>query len=294
MQDRLQEKKPVASAVPSTSPASAREPLLSKRALTVFGILALFALVAAGYLYLKHTALFPATENAQVQANIVQITPRVTGAVTEVKVQDFAAVKSGDVLVQLDTAPFEAALKLAESRLSIAQQQAAAVTGPQAAPAKANVEQAQIAVDQARADLDHATIKAPADGTVGKVRIQPGEIAKAGVGMFPLVDTAHWWVDANFKETDLARIKPGQTATITIDAYPSQTFSGKVEAISRASNAAFSLMPSENATGSWVKVVQRFPVRIGLTLKPDDPQIGIGASAYVTVDTAEEANSGGK
>ncbi|RUP10516.1 HlyD family secretion protein [Hyphomicrobium sp.] len=292
MQDRLPEKKPVA--VQSVSPASARAPLLSRQALSVLGVLALIALIAAGYFYWQHASLYPSTENAQVQANIVQIAPLVTGPVTEVKVHDFTAVKSGDVLVQLDRAPFEAALKLAESRLSVAQQQATAAAGPQAAAAKANVEQAQIAVDQARTDLDRTTIKAPADGTVGKVRIQPGEIAKAGMGMFPLVDTAHWWVDANFKETDLARIKPGQTATITIDAYPSQKFTGNVEAVSRASNAAFSLMPAENATGSWVKVVQRFPVRIGLTLKPEDPAIGVGASAYVIVDTAEEATSGAK
>ncbi len=291
MQERLPEKKPVA--VQSVGPASARAPLLSKQALSVLGVLALIALIAAGYFYWQHASLYPSTENAQVQANIVQITPLVTGAVTEVKVHDFTAVKSGDVLVQLDRAPFEAALKLAESRLSVAQQ-AATGTGPQAIAAKANVEQAQVAVDQARTDLDRTTIKAPADGTVGKVRIQPGEIAKAGMGIFPLVDTAHWWVDANFKETDLARIKPGQTATITIDAFPSQKFTGNVEAVSRASNAAFSLMPAENATGSWVKVVQRFPVRIGLTLKPEDPAIGVGASAYVIVDTAEEATSGAK
>ncbi|MBS0240417.1 MAG: HlyD family secretion protein [Proteobacteria bacterium] len=291
MQDRFPEKKPVA--VQSVSPASARAPLLSKPALSVLGALALIALIAAGYFYWQHATLYPSTENAQVQAHIVQIAPLETAAVTEVKVHDFTAVKSGDVLVQLDRAPFEAALKLAESRLSVAQQQATG-TGPQAAAAKANVEQAQIAVDQARTDLDRTTIKAPADGTVGKVRIRPGEIAKAGMGMFPLVETSHWWVDANFKETDLARIKPGQAATITIDAFPSQKFTGKVEAVSRASNAAFSLMPSENATGSWVKVVQRFPVRIGLTLKPEDPAIGVGASAYVIVDTAEEATSGAK
>lgn len=293
MHNRSPEKKFAPSAVQSPSPASARAPLLSGRALTALGVLALIAAIAAGYVYWQNAALYPSTENAQVHANIVQITPLVTGPVTEVKVQDFASVKAGDVLVELDRAPFEAALKLAEARLAVAQQQPPA-PGAQPAAGTANAEQAQVAVAQARADLDHATIKAPVDGTVGKVRIRPGEIAKAGMGMFPLVDTATWWIDANFKETDLARIKPGQTATIKIDAFPSQTFTGKVEAVSRASNAAFSLMPSENATGSWVKVVQRFPVRIGLTLKPDDPPIGVGASAYVTVNTAEEANSGGK
>lgn len=293
MQDRLPDKKPVANAVQNNTPASARQPLLSKGALSVIGVLAVIAIIAAGYYYLQHSTLYPSTENAQVQANIIQITPRVSGLITDVKVVDFASVKSGDILVQLDPEPFEAALKVAQSRLTVAQQQPTE-SGPQAAAAKANVEQAQVAVDQARLDLDHATIKAPVEGTVGKVRTQPGEIAKAGMPIFPLVDTAHWWVDANFKETDLARIKVGQTANVTIDAFPSLAFTGKVEAISRASNAAFSLMPSENATGSWVKVVQRFPVRVGLTLRPDDPQIGVGASASVTVDTAGEVNSGGK
>ena len=293
MQDRLPEKKPLASAVQNGTRASAQQPLLSKGALSVIGALAVVGLIAAGYFYWQHSTLHPSTDNALVQANIVQITPLVTGLIIEVKVDPFATVKSGDILVQLDRAPFESALKLAESRLTVAQQQPTG-TGPQAAAAKANVEQAQLAVDQARLDLDHTTIKAPVDGTVGKVRVQPGELAKAGMGMFPLVDTAHWWVDANFKETDLARIKVGQSANITVDAFPSLQLTGKVDAISRASNAAFSLMPSENATGSWVKVVQRFPVRIGLTLRPDDPPIGVGASASVTVDTAGEGNSGGK
>jgi membrane fusion protein (multidrug efflux system) len=115
------------------------------------------------------------------------------------------------------------------------------------------------------------------------------------MSLFPLVDTSTWWVDANFKETDLARIKVGQSATVSIDLFPSREFSGKVEAISRATSSSFSLMPSENATGSWVKVVQRFPVRVALTLQPDDPPIGVGASASVTVDTTTGgADSGAK
>jgi membrane fusion protein (multidrug efflux system) len=111
--------------------------------------------------------------------------------------------------------------------------------------------------------------------------------------LFPLVDTSKWWVDANFKETDLSRIEPGQKATITVDIFPSHEFTGKVESVSPASGAAFSLLPSENSTGSWVKTTQRFPVRVSLTLKPDDPEMRIGASATVTVDTtSRDSNSG--
>jgi membrane fusion protein (multidrug efflux system) len=296
MQDRFSESKPATNGSQIASTAPARPPLLSKGGLAVVGALIVLAVAAAGYAYWRHQTLYPSTENAQVEANIIQVVPLLTGLVTDVKVLEYAAVKAGDVLVEIDHAPLEAALKLAQARLGVAQQQAQAATGPQAAAAKGNVEQAQAAVTQAQAELDHATIKAPVDGTVGKVRIRPGDVAKAGMPLFPLVDTSTWWVDANFKETDLARIKVGQKATITVDIYPSHELSGTVEAISRATSSAFSLMPAENATGSWVKVVQRFPVRIAVTLKPDDPPMGVGASASVTIDTtnADGAVSGAK
>ncbi|HVZ04548.1 HlyD family secretion protein [Hyphomicrobium sp.] len=259
---------------------------------TIAGLVALLALVIAGYVYWNYATLYPSTDNAYVQANIVQIAPLSSGLVTEVDVQEFAHVKSGDVLAKLDPAPFEAALKAAEARLTLAKQQATGAAA-QSPAAKANVDQAQAGVDQARMELDHATIKAPVDGIIGKVRVRPGSIAKAGMPLFPLVDTSKWWVDANFKETDLSRIEPGQKATITVDIFPSHEFTGKVESVSPASGAAFSLLPSENSTGSWVKTTQRFPVRVSLTLKPDDPEMRIGASATVTVDTtSRDSNSG--
>jgi membrane fusion protein (multidrug efflux system) len=256
------------------------------------GLVAILAIIAAGYAYWHHATLYPSTDNAYVQANIVQIAPLTSGLVIEVDAKEFTAVKSGDVLAKLDPAPFEAALKAAEAKLTLAQQQA---TGPaaQSAAAKPNVDQAQAGVDQARLELDHATIKAPIDGVVGKVRIRPGSIARAGMSLFPLIDTSKWWVDANFKETDLERIEPGQKATISIDLFPSHEFSGQVEAVSPASGAAFSLLPAENSTGSWVKTTQRFPVRVSLTVKPDDPQMRIGASASVTVDTTSKGSNSG-
>ncbi len=106
--------------------------------------------------------------------------------------------------------------------------------------------------------------------------------------LFPIVDSANWWVDANFKETDLTRIHPGQKATISVDMYPDHEFSGVVEAVGPASTAAFSLLPPQNASGNWIKLTQRFPVRVSITLKPDDPAMRVGASANVTVDTTDE------
>ena len=139
--------------------------------------------------------------------------------------------------------------------------------------------------------MDHATVKAPLEGTVGKVQIAKGSIVKAGMVALPLVDTSSYWVDANFKETDLERIKPGQPATVTVDLAPSETLRGKVDAISPASVSAFSLLPPENATGSWVKVTQRFPVSISIPSAADHPELRIGASATVTVDTSGLASA---
>jgi membrane fusion protein (multidrug efflux system) len=98
------------------------------------------------------------------------------------------------------------------------------------------------------------------------------------------VETGEVWVDANFKETDLPRIRPGQSARVTVDLLPGRTFKGEVQSLSPASGSAFSLLPPENATGNWVKVTQRFAVRVRV-LDPS-PDLRVGASAEVTLDTA--------
>ncbi len=241
----------------------------------IVSALALLAVAGATYAYWQYATQHPSTDNAYVQANTVQIAPSVSGIVAEVPVKSFATVKAGDPLLRIDLPRFDAALKTAQSRLRAAQSQ------------KAGVEEAQAAVEQARIELDNATIKSPVDGIVGKVSIRPGSMARAGVPIFPIVDSSHWWVDANFKETDLTRIHPGQKATVTVDIYPGHQFSGVVEAVSPASTSAFSLLPPENATGNWIKLTQRFPVRVSLVLKPDDPAMRLGASANVTVDTTD-------
>jgi membrane fusion protein (multidrug efflux system) len=288
------QKNSIKSGAAVSTPTVAPKSGLSRSWPAIASVGAIIAIVAAGYAYWRHSTFYPSTDNAYVQANIVQIAPLTSGLITEVDAKEFTRVKSGDVLARIDPAPFEAALKAAEARLTLAQQQATGAAA-QSPAAKANVDQAQAGVDQARLELDHATIKAPVDGIIGKVRARPGSTARAGVSLFPLIDTSKWWVDANFKETDLARIEPGQKATIFIDLFPGREFSGEVESVSPASGSAFSLLPAENSTGSWVKTTQRFPVRVSLTLKPDDPEMRIGASATVTVDTTnKDADSGAR
>lgn len=151
----------------------------------------------------------------------------------------------------------------------------------------------------ASAGLDKAThervrthVTAPASGWISNVNLRPGSVVQAGTPALALIEDGHWWVDANFKETDLARIKPGQTATIRLDMYPGTKLDGVVESISAGSGSTFSVLPPENATGNWVKVTQRFPIRIRITSEsiPDKP-LRVGGSADVTIDTTETAPS---
>jgi len=152
----------------------------------------------------------------------------------------------------------------------------------------------------ASAGLDKAThervkthVTAPGAGWVTNVNLRPGSVVQAGTPAFAVIEDSNWWVDANFKETDLGRIKPGQKATISLDMYPGMTLDGVVESISAGSGATFSVLPPENATGNWVKVTQRFPVRVRITSTPDpDNPLRLGASATVTIDTAEAAQGG--
>ncbi len=286
-------------AVPSSKapePAASRLRMPSAKLRRLIATLVVVAAMAGGtYWYWRNSVLYPSTDNAYVQANVVRIAPLVSGPVIEVKVQDNARVAAGDELLRIDPAPYQAALDAAQARLDLAQlQQKGAGGGAQGATAKANTDQAQAAVTKAKLDLDNATIKAPVAGTIGNVRIRPGALAQAGASLFPLVDTGQWWVDANFKETELARIAPGQEATVTLDIDPSHVLKGKVESISPASGTAFSLLPAENASGNWVKVPQRFSVRISLDAPPADVPMRVGASASVTVDTTGKGSNGAR
>jgi len=135
-------------------------------------------------------------------------------------------------------------------------------------------------------DLKHTTVKAPAAGIVYQAAsFKPGQYVTTGTPLFTLVETGDTWIDANFKETQLDHMRPGQTATITFDTYPEHTFKATVEAIGAGTGEQFSLLPAQNATGNWVKVTQRIPVQ--LKLKPDEAKLALrtGMSATVSLDT---------
>jgi membrane fusion protein (multidrug efflux system) len=158
-----------------------------------------------------------------------------------------------------------------------AQQQIAAAEA-NARYAEAQVNQAQAQVDAAVLDLSYTTIKAPAAGRVTRKNVQPGQYVQVGQALLAVVP-ADFWVTANFKETQLTHMRVGQPVDIDVDAFPDRTFHGHVESIQAGTGSRFSLLPPENATGNYVKVVQRVPVKITFDHdRSDEKLLGIGMS----------------
>jgi membrane fusion protein (multidrug efflux system) len=142
--------------------------------------------------------------------------------------------------------------------------------------------------DRVALDLTHSEIKAPRAGTVVNFRLQPGEQVKAQAALFSLVADRRPWVEANFKETDLTHVAAGQRATVVLDMHPDLTWEAEVESISPATGAEFAILPPQNASGNWVKVVQRLPVRLRLIERPGEPPLRAGMTAYVSIDTKRQ------
>ena len=177
-------------------------------------------------------------------------------------------------------------------RSPAAQQQIGAVVAnlggnPNIAPDKhPAVQQAQARLDRAKLDLSYTTIAAPSDGIVTRVdQLQVGSYIAASAPVFALVSTSDVWVEANFKEDQLTHMRVGQAATVKVDSYPGKSFAGKVASLSPGTGSQFSVLPPENATGNWVKVVQRLPVRVRLDAVDPAFPLHAGLSADVSVDT---------
>jgi membrane fusion protein, multidrug efflux system len=178
-----------------------------------------------------------------------------------------------------------------ESLRAQARVQLAKLGGDAEAPVERHPDylQAQARLAEAQRQLDHTTLRAPFAGIVTQVStLQPGQYLGAATPAFALVSSDHVWVDALPKETDLTHVKPGDKATVTVDTYPGVTWTGEVESISPASGSTFSVLPAQNASGNWVKVVQRIPVRIRIVEPAGGPPLRAGMSAVVSIDTGHE------
>jgi membrane fusion protein (multidrug efflux system) len=224
---------------------------------------------------------------AQVQLNAAQQTLNIRQATYD---RQSALVKQG---VNSNSALDDSKLALqgAQAALDQAKQQVAAATAALAGDPQIETDKhpavlaALAAVESAQRNLGKTKVVAPADGIVANVaNLNAGQFVAAGTTIASLVETDGTWIEANFKETQLADMKVGQPASVSIDAFPGK-IQGTVESLGAATGSEFSLIPAQNATGNWVKVVQRIPVRIKLTADAEETLLKTGMSATVAVDT---------
>ncbi|WP_309567488.1 HlyD family secretion protein [Coxiella-like endosymbiont] len=193
--------------------------------------------------------------------------------------KQFVSRAEGDLAIKnLDVA--KAALTAAKKQL-----QELIVKRGQINDRNAQLRLAKAAIKKSRLDLEYTHVVAPADGFIANFSLRRGDNVNSYQVLFALIEDKVWWATANFKETQLENIRSGQSATIKIDMYPDQVFLGHVVSISEDSGTSFSLLPPENTSGNWVKVTQRFPVKILITDQKPNYPLRLGASSTVTIDT---------
>lgn len=283
---------------------------MSKESLTKKNILISIgaaAILAAGW-FVWNYVMYVTTDNAQIEGHFVMLAPKVGGYIIKVNIQEGQRVKKGDVLVEIDPRDYENTFRQVSGELTSIEarkndaermyrritqlknqgavsQQQYDTTSSTYNETKAKWDAVSAQVAQAQLNLANTKIVAPSDGFIAKKSVEIGQLAAPGIPLIGFVDANERWVTANFKETDLSSIKPGAKVKIEVDAIGGRSFEGKVEAISSATGATFTLLPPDNATGNFTKVVQRVPVKIGLDqLKEGDAEIlRVGLSAYVKV-----------
>jgi membrane fusion protein (multidrug efflux system) len=240
--------------------------LISNRAFQVVaGVVVVLLLV----IFLYEASIHESTDDAYTAGHIHNVASRVTGTVLEVRVDDNQMVKQGDVLVVLDPTDYQAQVDQAEANYEKAQADLTRVTSLQSggAVSKSDIdsyrsasEVAQSKLKDAEDQLEYCVIRAPSDGRIGRKTVESGNRINVGAALMAVVEDV--WVVANFKETQLAKMRPGQEAEIAIDAIPDKKFRGVVDSWSPGSGSTFALLPPDNSTGNFTKIVQRVPVKI--------------------------------
>jgi membrane fusion protein (multidrug efflux system) len=309
--------------------ADARNAKRRKMMLIVLGVVVAKAGLGWGAYEYFHARRFVSTEDAYTSVEAAQVTPAIAGIVREVRVTDTQAVKRGDVLVTLDDIDARLALAQAEAdrtraaaqlaaakadfdkaRLDLSRRDALLASGSVSADevtkarnafevataqlgnAEAGLKLASARQEQAQVNLDRTVIHASVDGVVAKRTVQAGQQVQAGSPLLTVVPVADVHVDANFKEVQLERVRVGQPVTLKSDYYGgSTTYHGTVEGLSGGTGSAFATIPAQNATGNWIKVVQRVPVRIALKsdeLAQRPLQVGLSMTATIDTGTARQ------
>ncbi len=264
------------------------------------------ALIAGGVGYWLHSRGRESTDDAFIEGRIVRVSAQVPGQVMDLLVTDNEAVKENQVLLRLDDRQYRAAVDQARADVRVAETEAQRTTDDArraealfaraliaaadrehaiaaARTAASQVDAARQRLAQAELNLSYTTIRAPEAGHVTRRTVEDGQYVQVGQALLAIVPN-DLWVVANFKETQLRNMRPGQRVDIKVDAYPHRVFHGHVDSIQRGTGARFSVLPPENASGNFVKVVQRVPVKIVFDDPPDTQfPLGPGMSVVPTV-----------
>ena len=258
-------------------------------------VAALLSVVGTGATALYRLDARPRTDDAFLLADIADIAPDVSGKIVDLKVRNNQAVRAGDVLFVIDPEPYKYKVDSMKAQLelaakTLARQDALLEKGH---TSQANNDQAKSTLDNLRAstaiaerDLRMTTVVAPFDGRIAGLNIAVGEYATAGKSLFTMIATSRWFAVGNFRETEIARMKPGTSATVFVMAQPDRPLAGHVESIGWGvlpdDASVVNGLPRVPRALNWVRLAQRFPVRILLDNPPDD-LMRLGASAVVVV-----------
>jgi membrane fusion protein (multidrug efflux system) len=296
----LSHERPPLRALPEKKELKPLTQRFKKPALIAAGIIA--AIVVAYYAYDSFT--HEETDDAYVTGHLHDVSSRITGVVTNVLVDDNQRVKSGDVLVKLDPSDYAALTLAAKANFQKAQSDldreeplvalhAYSEQDVEAARSTRDVNLAEMTLAQLQ--VEYATIRAPADGYVGRKNVEVGNRLSPGETLMVVVQP-DVWVVANFKETQLANMRLGQPVSISIDSIPGKVFKGTVNSFSPATGNEFALLPADNSTGNFTKIVQRVPVKIVFdpeSVRGYEARIRAGESAVVKVSLTKPEEKAG-
>ena len=291
--ETINEKPPKAATAAKPAPKKKVNPLVAryrKPALIVAGVVA--AIATAYYVFDAYT--HEETDDAYVTGHLHEIAPRIAGTVTQVLVDDNQLVHAGDVLVKLDPLQYEALSMAARANLDDAKANydrlkplvtTRAISQQDVDKALSTLETDQAEYELANLQIQYCTITAPAAGYVGRKNVEVGNRISTGQTLMDVVEP-DLWIVANFKETQLAHMHRGQPVKVTIDSIPDKVFTGTVDSFSPATGNEFALLPADNSTGNFTKIVQRVPVKIIFdsdSIKGYEQRIRAGESAVVKV-----------
>jgi multidrug resistance efflux pump len=276
------------------------------------GLVVLIA-AAFGYSMYSDYVTNPWTRDGQVQAQVVQIAPRVSGPIIELPLNDNQQVMAGDILFRIDPRTYQAALEQAEAQLlynkaalaeyideekrgrRIREKNPGAISEEELnlrinkrKAGEANIKLAEATLDNAQLDLEFCEVRAPVDGFVTNLKLRLGSQMVANAPALALVDTNSFWVFGFFRENYITHVAPGDRAVVTLMTYPDTPFKGTVESLGwgiaqKDGSTSFDLLPSISPTFEWIRLAQRVPVRIRIDSLPADIKLRVGTTASVLV-----------